>query len=209
MNVTIIPVGMLGTNCYLLTTQSGGCALIDPGGQPEKIASILEEKGCQPKYILLTHGHYDHTGGVKALMEKYPEAECLIGKADKELLVDQEKSTFMLRGMDWDNFYLPEVKEIEEGEEFTLDNLTIRVLETPGHSLGGVCYICGEVIFSGDTLFLENVGRCDLYGGDFDSLRKSLKKLSELAGDYTVYPGHGEPTTLAHERQHNPYMSGG
>ena len=114
----------------------------------------------------------------------------------------------MLRGLDWSNYYLPEVKEIEEGRKLSLDDLTIKVIETPGHSLGGVCYLCGEVIFAGDTLFRETVGRCDLYGGNFDTLRQSLAKLAALEGDYTVYPGHGDSTTLAYERQNNPYMNG-
>jgi len=199
---------MLGTNCYLLRSESGNAALIDPGGQPEKIADILERAGGKLKYILLTHGHYDHTGGVKYLIEKYPEAECFIGKGDKELLVDREKAAFMLRGLDWDTYHLPQTKELSEGDEITLDEITIKVIETPGHSVGGVCYITGDLIFSGDTLFLETVGRCDLYGGDFDVLRSSLARLSALEGDFTVYPGHGEPTTLSHERQHNPYMNG-
>ena len=206
MNVLIVPVGMIGTNCYILASQDNSCVLIDPGAQPEKIASILRQKKCELKYILLTHGHWDHTGAVKGLMEIYPQAQCYIGKGDKELLVDKSKIELMLPGMDWNDFYIPQAKELEDGQEFELSELKIKVMESSGHSLGSVCYICRDAIFSGDTLFLENVGRCDLYGGDMDTLRGSLAKLCDLEGDYTVYPGHGQSTTLNHERKHNYYI---
>jgi len=206
MNVLIVPVGMLGTNCYILACKDNSCALIDPGGQAEKLASILEQRQYTPKYILFTHGHWDHTGAAKALMEKYPQAECYIGKGDKELLVDKSKMISPPPSVNENDLYIPEAKELEDGQELMLGELKIKVMETPGHSLGSVCYICEDVIFSGDTLFFENVGRCDLYGGNLDTLRGSLSKLCGLEGGYTVYPGHGEATTLDHERKHNYYI---
>jgi len=206
MNVTIIPVGMIGTNCYMLASQENSCVIIDPGAQPEKLASILGQKGYTLKYILLTHGHWDHTLAAKALLEIYPDAECYIGKNDKELLTDREKCSMLMPGIDWNDLYMPDAKELEDGQELELDELKIKVMATPGHSLGSVCYICGQAIFSGDTLFMESVGRCDLYGGDFDALRKSLDKICALPGDFAVYPGHGEATTLDYERKHNYYI---
>ena len=206
MNVTITPVGMLGTNCYLLSSESKSCVLIDPGAQPEKIASILEEGRYALRSVLLTHGHWDHIGALKALIEQYPQAKCYIGANDKEMLTDPDKSLASMRIPDVDNYLFTEALELREGDELELDELVIKVMETPGHTLGSVCYICGDAIFSGDTLFLESVGRCDLYGGNFDTMRKSLKKLTALDGDYTVYPGHGESTSLEHERKNNPYI---
>ena len=206
MNLTIIPVGTLGTNCYLIISEKGSGALVDPGAGGEKIAKILEKKNCALKYILLTHGHWDHTGGVRYLLGKYPEAECCIGKADREMITDEEKFSEMIRGNPWENHYIPEAKELVDGDKIELDELTFTVMETPGHSFGSVCFICQDAIFSGDTLFWENVGRCDLYGGSFDTMQASLAKLAGLPGDYTVYPGHGQSTTLQYEREKNPYF---
>lgn len=206
MNVTTIPVGMLGTNCYLLASAKNTCAIVDPGAQAAKIADIITEKGLAPKYILLTHGHFDHIGAVNALAEQFPELEIYIGEGDLELIADTEISKVEQKGLDKDTFTIKNAGTVAGGREFELDELTITVMETPGHSKGGVSYICEDVIFSGDTLFQENVGRCDLYGGDFGILKSSLKKLGELTGDFTVYPGHGEATTLEHERFYNPYF---
>lgn len=206
MNITIAPVGLLGTNCYIVTSEEGGCFVVDPGAQPVKILQLLEEKKLTPKYILLTHGHYDHIGGVRRLLEAFPEAELYIGEGDYELLSDPKKNYILDRGLSEEDYHLPQAKTVSEGHIFELDELEIGVLATPGHTKGGVCYLCGEVIFSGDTLFLENCGRCDLYGGDFEVMKESLARLAGLEGDYTVYPGHGESTSMEHERGHNPYI---
>ena len=206
MDITIIPVGTLGTNCYLITSEKGAAALIDPGSGAEKIAGILEDKNCELKYILLTHGHWDHTGGVRYLLEKYPQSQCHIGKGDKEMVTDEERFAGALRGGRWEDHYIPEAKELADGDKIELDELTLTVMETPGHSLGSVCFVCQDAIFAGDTVFLENVGRCDLYGGDFDTMKATLSKLAALPGDYSIYPGHGPSTTLQHEREKNPYF---
>ena len=206
MNLTTIPVGTLGTNCYLIISEKGSAALIDPGAGAEKIAEVLEEKGCTLRCILLTHGHWDHTGGVRQLLEKYPDAQCHIGKGDKEMVTDEKRFADMLRGGRWEDHHIPEASELADGDKIELDELTLTVMETPGHSLGSVCFICEDCIFSGDTVFLNDIGRCDLYGGSFDTMKASLKKLAALPGDYTVYPGHGEFTTLQHERENNPYF---
>ena len=206
MNLTTIPVGTLGTNCYLIISEKGSAALIDPGAGAEKIAGVLEEKSCTLRCILLTHGHWDHIGGVRPLLEKYPSTQCHIGKGDKEMVTNENRFADMLRGGRWEDYHIPEAQELADGDKIELDELTLTVMETPGHSLGSVCFICQDSIFAGDTVFLENVGRCDLYGGSFDTMKVSLKKLAALPGDYTVYPGHGEFTTLQHERENNPYF---
>lgn len=207
MNLTIIPVGMLGTNCYILASEAKGCFIIDPGAQPDKIASVIGERGLTPRYILLTHGHHDHIGGVKKLMERYPDVALYIGAGDAETLTDPAKSHGVNRGgMTKEEATFENVHTAREGDTFAVDELTVSVLETPGHSLGGLTYLCENLMFSGDTLFWGDVGRTDLYGGDYDTLKASLRKLSALDGDFVVYPGHGESTTLNYERQHNRYI---
>lgn len=207
MNIIIIPVGSLGTNCYLLCSKAGGCAVIDPGAQAEKIMARIAEEKLEVKYILLTHGHHDHIGGVRRLSKEYPDAEVYIGKNDHEMLTDTSKSYAAMRYGQADDFIVDRARTVDDGQELVLDELTIRVMETPGHTRGGVCYVCDDVIFSGDTLFYRDVGRCDLYGGNYDVLKTSLKKLAALDGNYRVYPGHGDGTTLDFERAQNPYIA--
>ena len=206
MNILVMPVGMLGTNCYVLSSKAGSCAVIDPGAQPEKIIGQIEEMKLNVRYVLLTHGHHDHIGGVKKLMEKHPDALLCIGKNDLELLGDTGKSMAFMRHDNVADYMLQNARTLEEGAVLELDELSINVIETPGHTLGGVCYICRDALFAGDTLFYEDCGRCDLYGGSYETILKSLKKIAELDGDYVVYPGHGESTTLQHERSYNRYM---
>jgi len=207
VNIAIMPVGFLGTNCYIVSAESGDCAIIDPGAQPEKITSYLDGKKLKAKYILLTHGHHDHIGGVRKLMEAYPDAKLAIGKGDIEMLQDSKKSLAFDRYDSKEDFLIEREEPLHDGDELKLDDLTIRVMETPGHTIGGVCYVCGEAIFSGDTLFRGDVGRCDLYGGNYKEMLKSLKKLAELDGDYALYPGHGEDSTLEYERKNNMYIA--
>ena len=207
MNIANIPVGFLGTNCYIVSVDSGACAVIDPGAQPEKIITYLDGKGLKAEYILLTHGHHDHIGGVKKLMEAYPDAKLRIGENDIEMLDDTKKSLALDRYDESEHFLLEKAEPLHDGDELTLGDLTIRVVATPGHTKGGVCYVCDDAIFSGDTLFRGDVGRCDLYGGNYGALKESLKKLTELDGDYAVYPGHGADSTLDYERKNNMYIA--
>lgn len=205
MKLYVKPVGMLGTNCYIVADDGGKCAVIDPGAQPEKLIDFLEIHEFKPEYILLTHGHYDHIGAVKAIAEKYG-CKIAIGKNDAEQLTDREKSLATSRGMSEKDYLMTPDLQVAEGDHLTVGNLTFSVLDTPGHTRGGVCYLCGNLLFSGDTLFSGDVGRCDLYGGDFTMMQQSLKKLAAQKGDYRVLPGHGPESTLEQERLHNPYM---
>lgn len=206
MNVTIIPVGMLGTNCYILQSEKKNCIIFDPGAQPDKIIGIIEKAGLTPRYILLTHGHHDHIGGVNKLCERFPGIEVRIGTHDYEMITDTDKSLAILRSQRPEDYLIPQAKALADGDELTLDELTLKVVHTPGHTQGGVCYLCSNLMFSGDTLFQRECGRCDLYGGNYEQMLRSLKRLAELPGDYTVYPGHGESTVLSEERKRNPYM---
>jgi glyoxylase-like metal-dependent hydrolase (beta-lactamase superfamily II) len=191
MKLKAISVGYLGTNCYFLASDAKNCAVIDPGAQPEKLLDYISGEKLVPKYVLITHGHHDHTGAVERLVSEFPEARLLIGKNDLEMLKGGCKS---LAGT------------VSDSDKLELDELVIEVLETPGHTRGGVCYLCEGQMFSGDTLFDGDVGRCDLAGGDYSVMKKSLRKLCALEGDYRVYPGHGGSTSLERERAVNPYI---
>ncbi len=206
MNITIIPVGLIGTNCYFAAASSGNCAVIDPGAQPEKLIAALREKKLTPTRILITHGHHDHIGGLKRLMAEYPDATVHIGAGDLDALENPEESLAMMRGKDTAEYTIAGGLGVREGDTLTVDELEFKVLETPGHTKGGVCYLCGDVLFAGDTIFYENCGRCDLPGGDFEVMKKTLNRLAALEGDYTVYPGHERASTMEHERARNPYI---
>ena len=194
MLIKAIPVGHLETNCYVVTDeQTLLCAVIDPGDESNAILDYLEENKLKCKVILLTHGHFDHTGAVRALLEEtgaqlyMHRGDC--GKAGPN------------------KFDAPEgTKFLSDGDTVEVGALRFEVLTTPGHTPGGVSYICGEALFTGDTLFAGSCGRTDLMGGDMQLELKSLRRLGELPGDYEVYPGHMEATTLDRERRFNPYM---
>lgn len=208
MKLDVFSLGMLGTNCYLLISSGNKCIVIDPGAQSGKLISYFEDKNITPVYILLTHGHHDHIGAVKKLMEAYPECRLYIGKNDVELLGDGQKSLAMLKYNDASDFLVQNANPLNEGDTVSLDEIEIKVINTPGHTRGGVTYICGDNLFTGDTLFCGDVGRTDLYGGDWNTLKASLKKLADLDGDFAVYPGHGDSSTLNRERKQNVYMNG-
>ncbi len=188
------------TNTYIVTCEeTGETAVVDPSLPEEILIEKLE--GKKVKYILLTHGHYDHIGGVNFVKEK-TGAKVVIHKADEEMLCDKNKNY----GTESTPIYADIL--VEDGTELMLGNSKITVLHTPGHTKGGVCYIFPDdrVMFSGDTLFRLTAGRTDLYGGDARTELMSLSKIAELEGDYQVYPGHDHATTLDFERQYNRYM---
>lgn len=206
MKVTIIPVGVLGTNCYFVESDKKNCAIIDPGAQADKLIGLLREAEITPKMILLTHGHYDHIGAVNGLREAYPDVPVYIGELDAEMLSDTKKSHAADHARDSSKYIIRDYQTLNDGDCLTMDDLEIQVLHTPGHTKGGMTYLCGDVMFSGDTLFMGSCGRCDFYGGDYEVMKRSLKRLAELDGDYTVCPGHGDTTTLTQERRSNYYI---
>ena len=198
MKIHVLPVGELGTNCYILADeQSKLCAIIDPGDEAERILAQVQAEGLQVNYILLTHGHYDHTTAVPQLHEKLPGAQIYIHQADSH---GAGGRLFPLASQ------VDDLLLYDEGDRLELGGLTIEVMSTPGHSLGSVVLRVGDVLFTGDTLFAGSCGRTDLRGGDYEQMLNSLKRLGQLEGDFHVLPGHDISSTLERERKTNHYM---
>lgn len=193
-----IPVGQIDTNCYLIGDEKEGvCAVVDPGGSPEKVLDMVRKSGLKLEKILLTHGHYDHVGAVDALAESVPAPGVAI------YLHPADTDT-------GDNRLFPPLSHsfncLEEGEILSVGSLEVRVLHTPGHSAGSVVLLVEDTMLAGDTLFAGSCGRYDMTGGEGQVMMQSLARLGRLEGDYKVCPGHGPMTTLERERRTNPYM---
>ena len=203
MLIKEMQVGFIGTNCYILTDETTmKSAVIDPGGDSNMILDYMERNKMECAAILLTHGHMDHTMGVENL-QKDTGAPVYVHKEDYS---SAKGSPFGMFGMS--HAYAPtgECRLYGEGDVIPVGNLQVKVLHTPGHTPGGVTLVCENVMFTGDTLFKDSCGRVDLDGGDSTALLASLKRLAEIPGDFEVYPGHMESTTLAMERIYNPYV---
>jgi hydroxyacylglutathione hydrolase len=202
-------VGPLEVNCYLVwDDQTGQGVIIDPGDQPEMIAKRLANKKIAPLAILLTHGHGDHLAGVAQLKEQF-QIPVLCGRGDEEFLTDPAKNLSL-----WleQPVTAPAPDRILEDEELVVyGKLTFRVLATPGHSPGGVCYLIEEAgkLICGDTLFQGSVGRTDFPGSSMDQLLDSIRrKILTLPNGVICYPGHGPSTTVGAERVNNPFLTG-
>ena len=194
LKIHTLPLGSYQTNCYILHEDtSKNCVIIDPGYQAEELLLQLKQLDLTLDAILLTHGHFDHVGAVKTLAA---ETGCKVYIHSAEQTMPPQFTAGPLYFTD----------TYTGGDTLELSGLSFRVLHTPGHTPGSVCLICDNAIFSGDTLFAGSCGRTDLPGGNWSQIRQSLGTLAALEGDFGVYPGHGEPTTLALEKQYNPYM---
>ena len=199
-----LPLGSMGTNCYIIATENKNAVAVDIGDDFPKFKKFIEDRGLNLKKILLTHSHFDHVLGTEEARKTY-DAEVFVHELDSWKLNDEEGC---FCGLKYGMHFNPVTKftEVKDGDTITQDELTFKVLHTPGHSAGSVCYICDDVIFSGDTLFCGSMGRTDFEDGSSEEILKSLKKLANLKGDYKVYPGHFQSTTLEAERKNNPYM---
>jgi possible hydroxyacylglutathione hydrolase len=203
-NIRSLTVGIVATNCYLVWNKATGeGVLIDPGDEAERICSAIAEERVKLKAILLTHGHFDHILVAEELKEKY-DVPLYASKDEKEML---GSSRWNLSGRE-EGIEITDYIPLEDGESIELLGKEWKVLSTPGHTKGSVCYfVPGDIpyLFSGDTLFYESYGRTDLYGGSEEAIKKSIKeKLFTLPEETLVYPGHEEATTIANEKQYNP-----
>ena len=196
MKIKALQVGPIGTNCYLLEDETtNAAAVVDPGGEPERILHQLKADGAEVKCILLTHAHFDHTGGVAGLRAALPGVPVYLHPADAALLGTGEMPA------------IGPTVPYEEGDKVSVGSLTVQVLHTPGHTPGGVTLLVEgqNVLFTGDTLFQGSMGRTDL-GGSYEEIMRSLARLAALEGDYHVLPGHMGTSTLERERRTNYYL---
>jgi len=205
VNVRCLPVGLLQVNCYLVfSPDSRECVVIDPGDESPLILDAIGEEGVTVKEILLTHGHADHVGGVRGLVEALG-VPLRMHEADRPML-DTAVEHGRMFGLEIAPPPPPD-GYLEEGDIVTFGGESLRVLHTPGHSPGGICFLGGGAIFVGDTLFASSIGRFDLPGGSYDTLMESIsRKILPLEDSTVVYPGHGPSTTVGAERASNPFL---
>lgn len=206
LNIKCFPVGILETNCYLIEdTATGYLAVVDPGAKSPAMDKIIDNATENSlKYILLTHGHFDHIGNSENLRNEYG-AKIVICEKEKDFL---SKNTLNLSTSIMNTPLKPFKADVllNENDTIMLGNSKITLIETPGHTYGGACYIIDNNLFCGDTLFKESMGRTDFPTGNYTNLIQSLQKLKSLNGNYNVFPGHGELSNLEYERQHNMCM---
>lgn len=199
MEITLLTVGAYQTNCYIVTADDKSAVVIDPGAEADKIINKAKELGAKVKYILLTHGHFDHIGAADAVKRAFPESRIVVMKADEDIC----RNAALVGG---DNATADPDMLVEDGDIIKVAELSFKYMATPGHTKGSAIIICEDKIFSGDTIMSRTCGRTDLFGGSTKDIRSSLKKIGELSGDYDIYPGHGPETNMAVERYANPYL---
>lgn len=204
MNISCFTVGAYSTNCYCVCGDTFAF-IVDPAYPSEEILSFAKQNSNKPiKYILLTHCHIDHIEGVNKVKEIW---KCPVVISQKDA-VGLENPKINLSQMLFEyNFSITADYTVKNGDEIDMGELKVSVIETPGHTVGSVCYICGDNMFSGDTLFYRTIGRTDVPTSDFSAMQVSLKKLSDLNTDYKIFAGHGKATNLFDEKKYNGFMS--
>ena len=207
IRVEFMVVGPVSTNCYfLINDELKEVAIVDPGDQAARIQAFIAKEELKPVAILLTHGHFDHMMAAEALREEYKIPVYACAK-EKELLNSSRKN--LSYGFIRTDYTMDADIYCKEGDEFSIAGCTVKVLETPGHTKGGCCYyIASEnIVFTGDTLFCQSIGRTDFEGGSYPEICKSIKeKLFVLPEETICYCGHGEGTSIRHEKGRNPYV---
>lgn len=199
MQIKRIPAGVYAANCYILMDEeTKESAVIDPGGDADDLIKAIKDMGSKVKYILLTHGHTDHTEAAVQLKEEF-NSPIYINDQDYEMIKNGEFIYGDIAGK-VDEF-------IKEGDILKIGNTEIKSILTPGHTPGGVCFLVNNMIFTGDTLFAGSIGRTDFAGGDFDVIIDSIKsKLMGLPDEMIVLPGHGPESSIGREKIHNPFL---
>ncbi len=205
MKITNLPSGQLAANAYLVEdegTKKG--FIVDPGGYNPRLTKLIEEAGIDIAYIILTHGHSDHIGGVQRHKEELPGAKVVADEAEVPMLADARMNMSSMMG---EAVTVEPDITVRDGDTLSVGNLELQFLHTPGHSPGGMCVLVGNVVFSGDTLFHGSIGRTDFPGSSFSALSDSIrKKLYVLPDDTQVFPGHMDPTSIGYEKENNPFV---
>lgn len=205
MKISTFILGAMHTNCYfIIDEESNKTIIIDPADECDKLLNIIKERNLTVEYIFLTHSHFDHMMALEQLRE-VTQAPLCVHEHDAEAVTNPQLS-YMKQFAGVNTNCKPAERLLHDGDTLYLNNIEIKVMHTPGHTMGSVCYFVGDNIITGDTLFKEDIGRDDLYGGDEMQLKASLKKLTSLESDYKIYPGHGSSSRLSYEKEHNIYL---
>lgn len=205
MEILCVPVGPLQANCYLVWDETNAAFAVDPGGEPERLARVAENKGLRIEAVLVTHGHFDHVEGVKGLAEATGATVYCSSQVQPVLSGSEGCSA---TGYPVPAVGAPTIQVVDDGAKVAVGGLTAAVIATPGHTQGDVTFVIGGALFCGDLLFRRSVGRTDFPGGNFPQLLGSVARLVKLYPPETpVYPGHMDPTTLGEELAHNPFLA--
>jgi len=209
MEIEHLILGEFQTNCYIIrrSKTAADCLLIDTGLDADKIINFLEAEQLNPQVIILTHGHIDHIAGLERLRSHYPDLKVYIHKQDAQMLTGEKKNLSELMGVSFTTTAANHI--LTDGQLIEQAGITLKVVHTPGHTPGGICLYSEKdrILFSGDSLFSDSVGRTDFPGGSMQQLIQSIKKnLLTLPAETIVYPGHGPVTTIGREKATNPFL---
>lgn len=205
VKVARINAGEFGSNCWLVADEATSeSVVIDPSPEIDVIKRALDARGVTVKYILLTHGHFDHMTSCDTLRD-LTGAPLAVHRADADCLTNAYLNANRIF-MDENLTYRPAEILLDDGDTLSFGGLSVKVIHTPGHTKGSCCFMIGDALFTGDTLFDGSVGRCDLPGGDINEMKRSLARIASLDGDFKIYTGHGSNTTLEKQKLYNPYL---
>ena len=210
MQIDRLVLGDFQTNCYVVRAEETAttCLIVDTGLDGRDLMAFLAERQLEPAAVILTHGHADHIVGLEAVRRKFPQVKVYVHKLDAVMLTDAEINLSMLTGIPFTTE--PANVLLADGDVVQEAGITFKVLHTPGHTPGGVCFYAERegVLFAGDTLFADGVGRTDFPGGNTAQLIESIRsKLWGLPAETAVYPGHAMRTTIGREKAHNPFLT--